>query len=307
MPERLSRPKVNTVRGVVFGALPSLAYILRSTNNLYKPVSPISVTDEGEWTLVTPVARPLIPDFPLLPVNDVKTSSLRLLGSIVSSLKGIPDTETWPMTSTSVGLYQHCFGNQDVFRVRAHELTDMWFSLPGSGGIVRSLEWHRDTLGVGHESVVLQVVGYSGHSSKPSQEDVWWVCVERYPDGDFATLSRNKDRVIRTSSEIRAEMEFPTGMAFAHVLRVLKIVHEVSPDYFVVGANCWFYASILVEMLDLAQGPNQDRVGRWIKGGSLGLTDHPMTKDINFKQYLEIQQRLVQPPPNVNSIMKMNQ
>lgn len=140
--------------------------------------------------------------------------------------------------------------------MRAHELTDMWFSLPGSGGIVRSLEWHRDTLGVGHESVVLQVVGYSGHSSKPSQEDVWWVCVERYPgihslvwitksteligiplDGDFATLSRNKDRVIRTSSEIRAEMEFPTGMAFAHVLRVLKIVHEVSPDYFVVGVR----------------------------------------------------------------------
>jgi hypothetical protein len=131
-----------------------------------------------------------MPDFPLLPIHDVKASSLRALGSIVSSLKSIPNIETWPMTSTSIGLSQYCFGREDVFRVRAHDLVDMWFALPGSGGTVWALEWHRDTGGVAHESVLLRV---TANSSKPApNEDTWWVCLERYPGMHSFVQTQNK-------------------------------------------------------------------------------------------------------------------
>ena len=79
-------------------------------------------------------------------------------------------------------------------------------------------------------------------------------------EGDFATLSRDRSQVIRPGSEIRAEMNYPEGLAFGHVLRILSIIHEVSPNYFLIGvstmthalksmilksrltfqANCWF-------------------------------------------------------------------
>jgi hypothetical protein len=35
-------------------------------------------------------------------------------------------------------------------------------------------------------------------------------------------------------------MEFEGGLPFAHVLRVLKIIHEVSPSYFIIGVSLNF-------------------------------------------------------------------
>lgn len=58
-----------------------------------------------------------------------------------------------------------------------------------------------------------------------------------FTEGDFATLSRDKEQVIRRGSEIRAEMSYPEGLSFGHVLRILSIIHEVSPNYFLIGVS----------------------------------------------------------------------
>jgi hypothetical protein len=59
----------------------------------------------------------------------------------------------------------------------------------------------------------------------------------RFSEGDFATLSHDPARVINPDASVRAQMEFEDGMPFGHVLRVLKIIHEVSPSYFVAGVS----------------------------------------------------------------------
>ncbi|CAE6442221.1 unnamed protein product [Rhizoctonia solani] len=282
MGEKKSKSKSQAIRSVVFGALPPLACLLRSDRD--ELALPSASANDTDWDLVTPILRSKTNDFPLLPA--LTSSYSRALGSLVSAFKGIPNVETWPMTSDSVGISQMKWDFESCICVPVSHLDSAWDSLPGSGGSVKALEWHRDTSGVGHESVVLEVDVVDG----PFQ--TWYVCVERYPDGDFATISPNKARLIRPTSETRAEMEFPDGLPFAHVLRVLGIIQLVSPNYFLVGSNCWFFASMVVEMLDLAQGPSQTKATRWTKGGCLRMTDHFMTKELNFKQHFEIEQRV---------------
>ncbi|CAE6473346.1 hypothetical protein ACGC1H_006347 [Rhizoctonia solani] len=283
MGEKKSKPKPQVIRSVVLGALPPLACLLRSDNQS-KPGPPSAGINDSDWDMVTPIIRSKSRDFPLLPA--LTSSYSRALGSLVSAFKGIPNIETWPMTSDSVGISQMEWDLKTHICVPVTHLDSAWDSLPGSGGLVKTLEWHRDTSGVGHESVVLEVDVVGG----PFQ--TWYVCVERYPDGDFATISPNKSRLIRATSETRAEMEFPDGLPFAHVLRILAIIQLVSPNYFLVGSNCWFYASMIVEMLDLAQGPTQTKAARWTKGGCLKSTDHFVTKELNSKQHFEIEQRV---------------
>ncbi|CAE6400062.1 unnamed protein product [Rhizoctonia solani] len=290
MGEKKSKPKAQTVRSVVFGALAPLAYLLRPDDQS-EATPPSTAYDDADWAMVTPITRSKTRDFPLLPT--LSSSSSRALGSLISAFKGIPNAETWPMTFQSLGIPQMGWEYDRRICVPVSHLNSAWDSLPGAGGSVKALEWHRDTVGVGHESVVLKVEVDDG----PHQ--IWYVCVERYPDGDFATISPNKTQVVRPKSETRAEIEFPDGLPFAHVLRVLDIIQQVSPGYFLVGSNCWFYASMIVEMLDLAQGPHQSNAARWIKGGCLKLTDHFMTKELNAKQRFEINQRvrdLLSPP-----------
>ncbi|CAE7213315.1 unnamed protein product [Rhizoctonia solani] len=285
MGEKKSKPKTQTIRNVIFGALPPLACLLRQDDrNEYAPPTPGINDSMVDWDMmVTPITHSKTRDFPLLPIS---SSYSRALGSLVSAFKGIPNVETWPMTSDSMGMSQMEWDLKSRICVPVSHLDRAWESLPGSGGLVKTLEWHRDTSGVGHESVVLGVEVDDG----PFQ--TWFVCVERYPDGDFATISPSKSQVIRSTSETRAEMEFPERLPFAHVLRVLAIIELVSPSYFLVGSNCWFYASMVVEMLDMAQGPRQTRAARWTKGGSLEKTDHFMTKELNFKQHFEIEHRV---------------
>lgn len=81
------------------------------------------------------------------------------------------------MTSASVGISAQAFDHTARFRVKAHDLCDLWFALPGTGGAVHSLQWRRDVSGVSHESIVLQVCS----NSEPKPEEAWWVCLERCP------------------------------------------------------------------------------------------------------------------------------
>ncbi|KAJ1301105.1 hypothetical protein OPQ81_003521 [Rhizoctonia solani] len=286
MGEKKTKPKVQTLRSVVFGALPPLAYLLRpGDHGEYAPQS--ASIDDSDWAMVTPITRSKTRDFPLLPA--LTSSSSRVLGSLISTFKGIPNVETWPMTSDSVGIAQMDWDLKTRISVPVSHLNSAWDALPGSGGSVKSLEWYRDSGGVGHESVVLEVDVTDG----PHQ--IWYVCVERYPDGDFATISPNKALVIRPKSEVRAELEFPGGIPFADVLRVLDIIQQVSPHYFLVGSNCWFYASMIVEMLDMAPQvlhQTQTKAASWKRGGSLKSTDHSMTKELNYKQHFEIERRV---------------
>ncbi|CAE6337819.1 unnamed protein product [Rhizoctonia solani] len=293
MGEKKSKLKTQTVRNVVFGALPPLAFILGSeARNGPIPQTPSVDDSVTGWDLVTPITPAnTTRDFPVLP--SLTSSSSRALGSLISAFKGIPNPETWPMTSQSVGFSQMDWNEKERHMcVPISHLDRAWEALPGSGGNVKALEWLRDSHGVGHESVVLEVEVTDG----PHQ--TWYVCVERYPGthihGDFATISPDKSRVVRPNSETRAEIEFPDRLSFAHVLRVLDIIERVSPSYFLVGSNCWFFASIVVEMLDIGQGPHQTKAARWIRGGCLKSTDHLMTKELNYKQHFQIEQQVRQ-------------
>ncbi|KAG9076441.1 hypothetical protein FS749_011788, partial [Ceratobasidium sp. UAMH 11750] len=250
---KLRRPKLKTVQTVVVGAFPTLAHLLHvpSADSSWVVVSHSPGQDSQEfdtldWVPITPVTVVPTRDFPMLPAVDLTRSSARLLGSLMTSFKSIPDLETWPMTSNSVGLSSQHFANNATFRVCAQDLCHMWAALPGSGGTVRSLQWRKDLGSVSHESVILQVAG----TLPLGGEQEWWICLERFPDGDIATLSLNPDCVTRPDSAVRAEMHFTSGLTFGYVLRVLDIIHDVSRSYFVIGANCWFYASVIVEMLN---------------------------------------------------------
>ncbi|KAF8607320.1 hypothetical protein BDV93DRAFT_553039 [Ceratobasidium sp. AG-I] len=260
------------------------------------PSSPAaSFWEDGEnsdWVTVTPISRPSLHDIPMFPIHDFKRSSSRLLNSVLSSLKSVPGSATWPMTSASVGVSTQAFDRRARFRVKAHDLCDLWFALPGTGGSVHSLEWRRDTSGVSHESIVLQVC--SNPESK--SDDVWWAALTPslayLTEGDFATLSRDRSQVTRPGSEIRAEMSYPEGLSFGHILRILSIIHEVSPNYFIIGANCWFYASVIVEMLDPELGLTRKSSVTWIQGKNLRFCDHRTTKEINYHQYTAITNRV---------------
>ncbi|CAE6451411.1 unnamed protein product [Rhizoctonia solani] len=284
MGEKKLKLKSQTVRNVVLGAIPPLVYLLNpEIRNESIPQTPS--TGDSDWALVTPVTPAKTHDFPILPT--LTSSSSRALGSLVSAFKGIPNTETWPMTSQTIGISQIDWSEKERrISVPISHLDKAWEALPGSGGSVKSLEWLRDSRGVGHESVVLEVEVEGG----PHQ--VWYICVERYPDGDFATISPTKDRVVRPNSVVRAELEFPDRLSFSYVLRVLDIIERASPGYFLVGPNCWFFASIIVEMLDMGRGPHQTKAARWIRGGCLKLTDHFMTKELNYKQHSQIEQQV---------------
>ncbi|QRW13450.1 hypothetical protein RhiLY_12449 [Ceratobasidium sp. AG-Ba] len=282
------RPKIRTVRSVVHGALPTLAHILHpNANPSLGDINPIPQQYDSDWVAITPIVLGTTRDFPMLPPMDLTRHSASLLGSFVSSFKAIPDQATWPMTSNSVGLSSLPFAGNDTFRVRVQDLADMWSALPGSGGTVRTLQWRKDTESVSHESVVLRVVGTLPDGS----EDEWWICLERFPDGNFATLSRNRDRVTRPKSGVRAEIEFIGGLSFGHVLRVLNIIEEASPSYFIIGSNCWFYASVIVEMLSLPTD-NRRALVKWVEGNNLASCDHHTTKELNHKQYYQISTRV---------------
>ncbi|KAG8782770.1 hypothetical protein FRC12_020442 [Ceratobasidium sp. 428] len=290
------RPKLNIVQNIVVGALPTLAHLLHvpTEDSSWVVISPSHDQDSREhdsleWTSITPVAVAPTRDFPMLPAADLTRSSARLLGSLMSAFKSIPDLETWPMTSNSIGLSSQQITSNTTFRVRAQDLSYMWSALPGSGGIVRSLQWRRDTGSVSHESVVLRVSGVLplGH------EEDWWICLERFPEGDLATLSRDRSRVERPGSAVRAEMHFTDGLSFGHVLRILEIIHDVSRHYFLIGANCWFYASVIVEMLNI-HIENKKASVKWIEGKGLNYCDHHTTKELNHKQYHEINSRVRQ-------------
>ncbi|KAF8688527.1 hypothetical protein RHS03_09562, partial [Rhizoctonia solani] len=284
MGEKKLKLKSQTVRNVVLGAIPPLVYLLNpEIRNESIPQTPS--TGDSDWALVTPITPAKTHDFPILPT--LTSSSSRALGSLVSAFKGIPNTETWPMTSQTIGISQIDWNEKwRHICVPISHLDKAWEALPGSGGSVKTLEWLRDSRGVGHESVVLEVEVEGG----PHQ--VWYICVERYPDGDFATISPTKDRVVRPNSVVRAELEFPDRLSFSYVLRVLDIIERASPGYFLVGPNCWFFASIIVEMLDMGRGPHQTKAARWIRGGCLKLTDHFMTKELNYKQHSQIEQQV---------------
>ncbi|CEL54907.1 hypothetical protein RSOLAG1IB_07399 [Rhizoctonia solani AG-1 IB] len=284
MGEKKSKLKTHSLRSVVLGTLPPLAYLLNpELRSESVPQTPR--TEDSDWALVTPITPAMTRDFPVLPT--LTSSSSQVLGSLVSAFKGIPNAETWPMTYQSVGVSKIDWNDKErCIRVPISHLDKAWDALPGSGGSVKALEWLRDSHGVGHESIVLEV------EVKGGPHQIWYVCVERYPDTDIATISPSKDRVVRPNSEIRAEIEFPDPLPFSHILRILDIIERVSPTYSLVGSNCWFFASTIVEMLDIGRGPHQTKRARWIRGGCLKLTDHFTTKELNYKQHFQIEQQV---------------
>ncbi|QRW13460.1 complex I intermediate-associated protein 30, mitochondrial [Ceratobasidium sp. AG-Ba] len=96
---------------------------------------------------------------------------------------------------------------------------------------------HRDSV------VLLQIA----RSRLDGSKDKWWIRLERTAGGDIAKLSHDQARIMEYGHEyeMAAEADFTEGLPFAHVLRVLDIIQEVSPNPTLIGSR--LYASIQKE------------------------------------------------------------
>ncbi|KAF9512546.1 hypothetical protein BS47DRAFT_1345322 [Hydnum rufescens UP504] len=147
-------------------------------------------------------------------------------------------------------------------------------SNPATGsGRIHSLVRRRRTAGVRHEFILLRV-------SIPTMTDMW-IRLERsartragspvaslsqsnFPTNDTCKVSE-KDSSLLTDdvSFIAAIVEFGTPPSLDNLERLLRIISEESKIYNVLKENCWFYATII-----------QDVLAKWCDGILQGTLSH---------------------------------
>ncbi|KAF8607319.1 hypothetical protein BDV93DRAFT_307205 [Ceratobasidium sp. AG-I] len=188
--------------------------------------------------------------------------------------------------------------------VRVEELYKLWTERADSTRFrLSQIDWFRERVGAHHEYLLIHI-----HNDKDEIEDTQglWLRLERRPTAtverrrhcltrlfghfeadDLATISRQKGHLLHRDNmeaELRGAVMFDpneTRLSLRYILEVLTIIHEESPEYHIAGANCWFFASTIVEAL-------LRKVGR-----QPSLLDHRNTKDyVNATQYTQIMDRI---------------
>ncbi|KAG8694975.1 hypothetical protein FRC09_009473 [Ceratobasidium sp. 395] len=204
--------------------------------------------------------------------------------------------------SSSSGRALQCLKGLEI---HVKELCAAWADQLQTGCFRLSrIECFREKTGAHHEYLVAKIA--SG-TSLSDEANGLWLRLERRPKAmerlrdympglvgrfeadDIITISRQKnDLLYREDSgdEFRASMTFHEGISLGYILEVLKIIHEESYTYHIMGANCWFFASVIIEVLQSkAHGIwEQDRQG-W--------RDHQLSKNyVNWGQYRAIFERI---------------
>ncbi|CEL54906.1 hypothetical protein RSOLAG1IB_07398 [Rhizoctonia solani AG-1 IB] len=164
---------------------------------------------------------------------------------------------------------------------------------------IMTKKWFRDTAGARHEYLLFKLE--SGESPACSHKEMW-LRLERCPSnkaraskralvgslfGQFAaddliTLSPRREDLFRlecTSTVPQASAEFSQKLPLRYLVDVLDIIHKESPEYHIAGANCWFYASTIAEVV------SKEARAVW-KSGDISYLDHRKSKEVvNFEQY----------------------
>ncbi|KAG9116808.1 hypothetical protein FRC07_007443 [Ceratobasidium sp. 392] len=169
------------------------------------------------------------------------------------------------------------------------------------------VEWFREARGAHHEYLIANIKndGSSSHEGKGL-----WLRLERrpkdglferkrdrftrlfghFPANDLVTISRRREDLLHrddANDEFQTSMSFTGKVSLRYILEVLKIIHEESPTYHLAGANCWFFASTVVEALD------SKARAIWAEQKNLEWFDHWTSKNwVNYDQYQAIFRRI---------------
>ncbi|KAG8694974.1 hypothetical protein FRC12_016450 [Ceratobasidium sp. 428] len=188
--------------------------------------------------------------------------------------------------------------------VHVKELCATWTGQVTSRFTLSRIEWFRETQGARHEYLIANI--NSDSSLTPQAEGLWLrlerrpkegLVIERkrdhltrlfgqFPADDLITISRRRGDLLHRDGmkdKFQTSMSFKNKVTLGYILDVLKIIHEESPTYHLAGANCWFFASTVVEILD--------RKARaiWAEEKTLEWFDHWTSKNwVNYDQYKAI-------------------
>ncbi|KAL5639727.1 hypothetical protein ACGC1H_006346 [Rhizoctonia solani] len=164
------------------------------------------------------------------------------------------------------------------------ELCKIWAGCATNRFHFTSFEWFRDPVGARHEYLLfkLESEGSPGHSRKDM-----WLRLERRPSAKEGTKKRKlMGSLFDMPSEPQASVIFKEKLSLHYLLDVLNIIHKESLEYHIAGANCWFYASTIAEIV------TKKARAIW-KLGDISYCDHWKSKHmVNSDQYTRIMNRV---------------
>ncbi|CAE6337801.1 unnamed protein product [Rhizoctonia solani] len=188
----------------------------------------------------------------------------------------------------------------------ARELCKMWAGCATNRFRLASFQWFRDTVGARHEYLLFKLE--SDKSSAPSRKDLW-LRLERRPStkargskrklmgsllgqftaDDLITLSPRREDLFYPEDaplEPQASVVFSEKLSLRYLVDVLDIIHGESLEYHIAGANCWFYASTIAEIV------TKKARAVW-EHGDISYCDHWKSKYmVNPEQYSRIMNRV---------------
>ncbi|KAG9095143.1 hypothetical protein FS749_011009 [Ceratobasidium sp. UAMH 11750] len=244
----------------------------------------------------------LIDDILLNPLRDLITK----FAPKNSDTDGNPDTKKTHRSFASriFDASSRSLGALKVPEVHIKELYEAWKDqLIGSFGLSH-IEYFRDKVGSHHEYLIINVGG--ANLGGPNSGDLW-LRLERRPmncegkreriasviggleANDTVAMSRRReDLLVRENMEreLRATGSFLTTIPLKYILEVLNIIHDNANTYSILGGHCWFFASTIVDALELKAHIN------WEQIGDHGWRDHWKTKSVNKRQYEAIMDRI---------------
>ncbi|KAG8750467.1 hypothetical protein FRC11_010372, partial [Ceratobasidium sp. 423] len=187
----------------------------------------------------------------------------------------------------------------------ARELCRIWGSCATGRFRLTSFEWFRDTVGARHEYLLFKLK--SGGSSAHSRKDMW-LRLERRPStkegtsrrelmkslfgqsvaSDLITLSPQREDLLHPEDrplKPQASVIFEERLSLSYLVDVLNIIHKESLEYHIAGANCWFYASTIAEIVTTKARAVWEL-------GDISYCDHWKSKHmVNSEQYDRIMNR----------------
>ncbi|KAJ1301104.1 hypothetical protein OPQ81_003520 [Rhizoctonia solani] len=190
----------------------------------------------------------------------------------------------------------------------ARELCKIWAGCAINHFQLTSFQWFRDTVGARHEYLIFKLE--SGSNPGKSPKDLW-LRIERRPStkegvskrklmgslfGQFAaddliTLSPQREDLLYLEDEPlepRASVIFRDKLSLGYLVDVLNIIHKESLEYHIAGANCWFYASTIAEIVT-------KKARAVCELGDISYCDHWKSKHmVNSEQYSRIMNRVGQ-------------
>ncbi|CAE6455891.1 unnamed protein product [Rhizoctonia solani] len=190
----------------------------------------------------------------------------------------------------------------------ARELCKIWAGCAIGRFQLTSLQWFRDAVGARHEYLLFKLE--SGGNMSHSRKELW-LRLERRPSAkegkskrklmgslfgqrtadDLITLAPQREDLLHLEDiplGPQASVVFSEKLSLRYLVDVLDIIHKESLEYHIAGANCWFYASTIAEIVTTKARAVWEL-------GDISYCDHWKSKHVvNSDQYTRIMNRVRQ-------------